>query len=41
MALMLPEMSVLQFEDGKIIWGRVYTDTPTHDGISITDLLML
>jgi ketosteroid isomerase-like protein len=32
---MLPCVSILEVEDGKIRRGRVYTDRPMHDGLSM------
>jgi ketosteroid isomerase-like protein len=34
---MIPHMNVLEVEDGQIRRARVYTDTPTHDGVSMDD----
>jgi ketosteroid isomerase-like protein len=34
---MVPHMNVLEVENGKIRRGRVYTDKPRHDGLSIED----
>jgi len=32
---MIPNMNILEVENGKIRRGRVYTDRPTRDGVSI------
>jgi ketosteroid isomerase-like protein len=32
---MVPNMNILEVEDGKIRRGRVYTDRPTRDGVSM------
>lgn len=32
---MVPHMNILEVEDAKIRRGRVYTDKPRHDGVSI------
>jgi ketosteroid isomerase-like protein len=36
---MVPHMNVLEVEDGKIRRARVYTDKPTHDGLSMDDFI--
>jgi ketosteroid isomerase-like protein len=33
--VMAPNMNVLEVEDGQIRRGRVYTDTPQHDGVDM------
>lgn len=33
---MIPHMNVLEVKDGKIYRGRVYTDKPQRDGVSIS-----
>jgi len=33
---MVPNMNVLEVENGKIRRGRVYTDRPTRDGVSMS-----
>jgi ketosteroid isomerase-like protein len=34
---MVPHMNVLEVEGGRIRRARVYTDKPTHDGLSMDD----
>ena len=37
--MMVPNMNVLEVEDGKIRRARVYTDVPTRDGLSMDDFV--
>ena|SRR5579863_1461855 len=36
---MMPNMNILEVEDGKIRRGRVYTDRPTRDGVDMDKLV--
>jgi ketosteroid isomerase-like protein len=36
---MIPNMNILEVEDGTIRRGRVYTDRPTRDGVSMDDFV--